>query len=185
MKELQQLQAQSRDLSERAQRTYEMEHSYLGSARLQLRFQNWQSLAKQAVTMAQLQKSAAESGSNSQRRVEWNRMLVTSYHDKEDWHGRKLGPGSIAVANTNLKSLSDDWRHTPVALAYPEGTRMNVYFDNGSTYSGVVRDWGRGNLEPRLSLGAPHGVAPRQWIDIWTRREEIAQWATVQITYGH
>jgi RHS repeat-associated protein len=51
MKQLQQLQAQARDLAERAQSTSEMEHSYLGSARLQQGWQNY----RQGLTLAQMQ----------------------------------------------------------------------------------------------------------------------------------
>ncbi|HJT82314.1 MAG TPA: RHS repeat-associated core domain-containing protein [Chthoniobacterales bacterium] len=115
--------------------------------------------------------------------AEWKRMLVTSFHDRVGSVSNRLGPGSIAVGNTQLQSLKDKtWQKgvDPSSYAYPLGTRMTVYFDNGQIYSGTVQDWGRGNLFSRSYLGAPNGVAADQWIDIWDTRE-IAEWATVRI----
>jgi hypothetical protein len=110
-------------------------------------------------------------------------MFVTSYHNAEGWKNHQLGPGSIASANTNLRSLHDDWRHTPVNQAYPDGTWMVVHFDSGGAYRGTVNDWGRGNLEPRPSFGLPNGIDARHWIDVWTPRQEVAEWATVDVTH--
>jgi hypothetical protein len=87
---MKQLQRQLADLTERAQSTSEMEHSYLGSAWLQQGFQNWRTLARQALTLAQVLRKttnesstsrAASNGSSSAIERAMKLPLDSSYRD--------------------------------------------------------------------------------------------------------
>lgn len=85
-------------------------------------------------------------------------MLVTAYSDKgpgKDWtyfknHPEGVGPGTIAVANTN-------------PIPFPFGTDMAVFSADGTRveYYGTVRDTGAG-WDARH-----HNAESDSWIDIW------------------
>jgi RHS repeat-associated protein len=110
-------------------------------------------------------------------------MLVTAYNDSgpgSDWAFYKpkvgigppssVGPGTVAVANTNPKP-------------YPYGASVTVYGPNGSIdYQGEAHDTGAGWNEQH------HNVEPSEWIDIWVSGSEAnkwgKQWRDVEITYG-
>jgi RHS repeat-associated protein len=99
------------------------------------------------------------------------RMLVTAYCDKgpgSDWSYYKpkkpggspgsVGPGSIAVANTNPKP-------------YCYGSTFEVYDDKDKiTYTGEAHDTGAGWDKKH------HDVSPDQWIDIWLPCKDAKKW---------
>jgi uncharacterized protein RhaS with RHS repeats len=105
-------------------------------------------------------------------------ILVTAYNDigpGKDWSYYKggnpgsVGPGTVAVANTNPKP-------------YPFGASVTVYGPGGTIdYQGTVHDTGRG-----WDLNH-HNVSPDEWIDIWLPGSEAKkwgkQWRKVKICY--
>jgi RHS repeat-associated protein len=111
-------------------------------------------------------------------------MLVTAYNDKgpgSDWayykptsNGaapRSVGPGTVAVANTNPPP-------------YPYGANVTVFGPNGGVdYTGQVHDTGAGWDEDHAD------VSPDQWIDIWLPGNEATtwgkQWRQVKICYDN
>jgi RHS repeat-associated protein len=98
-------------------------------------------------------------------------MLVTAYNDVgpgSDWNHYKpkrkgdppgsVGPGTVAVANTNPKP-------------YAYGCNMTVLDAQGNpVYNGAVHDTGAGWDSKH------HNVAPQDWIDIWLPGKAANNW---------
>jgi hypothetical protein len=98
-----------------------------------------------------------------------------------------LGRGDVATADLRY-SPSDFGRHNhvihhytgPPVLAYPYGTTVTIYRQDGSVYSGTVTDNGSGFAAPRPEIGLPKGVSGYDWFDIWDRRT-VLEWDLVRI----
>ncbi len=98
-------------------------------------------------------------------------MLVTSYNDAgpgSDWSYYKpktkgdapgsVGPGTVAVANTNPKP-------------YSYGSKVTVYGAEGTKdYQGYVHDTGAGWDSKH------HNVSSDEWIDIWLPDKKAKEW---------
>ena len=123
-------------------------------------------------------------------------MLSTAYSDKgpgSDWKEYKpksagegvgsVGPGTIAVANTDWTGVGDKAKRTAKRAArpaYPYGMRMDVHdpdveFGKGSRiYTGNVHDTGKGHTKERNGEMTKYEGDPSAWIDLWMKDNKSA-----------
>ena len=119
-------------------------------------------------------------------------MLITAFNDPIGDHDNRLGPGNIATADlryhaTDFNSrnvLMHVYRGAPTR-AYPAGSTVTIYRQDGSIYAGTITDTGAGFAAHRPGMGLPDGVPGALWFDIWTPTgSEDPEWDSVLIQSG-
>jgi len=122
----------------------------------------------------------------------WQVMLITAYHGgTDDLYNRPLGIGAVATADLRYRTSDFDrggnLRHLRggrPTRAYPRGSSVTVYRQDGTIYAGTILDNGAGFAAPRRQMGLPNGVPGTLWFDIYTEtgRDE-PEWDLVLIDF--
>lgn len=121
----------------------------------------------------------------------WQVILITAFNDPIGDHDNPLGPGNVATADLRYRTSDLDSHNRPIHVyhgtpirAYPRGSAVTIYRQDGTVYSGTITDTGPGFAARRPAMGLPNGVPGTLWFDIWTPTgSENPEWDLVLIQF--